>query len=144
MGEIGGGVGVGEADAGGGLHEQQGAELLEGAIAEGGATRASVEPEDEGLGGHVGGGLEEPVEEGAAVRLVHRHVPGELPEPKLRRLPRQTLHPVRLLPIEHLLVRLLMMMMMMMPRRRTPRPLHHHHHHHHAHHHQLLPPCHAY
>jgi hypothetical protein len=67
-------------------------------------ARTSVEPQDEGLVLHVVRGLEEPVEERAAVGLIRRHVPGELPEPDLRRLAGQGLHPVGFLPVEHPLV----------------------------------------
>lgn len=57
-------------------------------------VRTAVEPEHEGLLGGAGGGLEEPVEERAAVRLVHGHVPGVLREGH-GRLPRQMPHAVR-------------------------------------------------
>jgi len=57
----------------------------------------SVEPEDEGFGGGVIGGLDEVVEERAAVLLVHRHVARVLLEIDARRLPRQRLDPVSLL-----------------------------------------------
>ena len=67
--------------------------------------RTAVEPEDEGLLVGGGGGLEEPVEERAAVRLVHRHVPGVLREPH-GGLPRQLRHAVGLLLPRRLRVRL--------------------------------------
>jgi hypothetical protein len=56
-------------------------------------VRTVVEPEDKRLLVGVGGGLQEPVEEGAAVRLVHGHVAGVLREPH-RWLPREPLHAV--------------------------------------------------
>jgi hypothetical protein len=58
------------------------------------SIRTAVEPEHERLLVGRRGGLEEPVEERAAVRLVHGHVPGVLREPH-GRLPREPRHPVR-------------------------------------------------
>jgi hypothetical protein len=59
-----------------------------------GCVRTAVEPEHERLLVGRRGGLEEPVEERAAVGLVHGHVPGVLREPH-GRLPREPRHAVR-------------------------------------------------
>lgn len=57
----------------------------------------SVEPEHEGLGRRVVGGLEEPVEERGAALLADGDVPGVLREPDVEVLPGHPLHPVPLL-----------------------------------------------